>query len=197
MEPTPSFAPFAARLAGHAAALRPAQGGRDGFGPAVMATVWLLLLEFLIRLCEALDARAAIEAAGAVAAPAPRAVKADAIPAPRAIRQAPLGGMRALRLTLVPQLQAATPDQANAPSGSTGRPAGLRLAWSCDPGPIPAVPWRPHRETRLSHQRSRTSLSLRYRNYKLLKEGFVDSSVDDGCHGCPPPPAAPYTCAVA
>ena len=169
MEPTPSFAPFAARLAGHAAALRPVQGGRDGFGPAVMATVWLLLLEFLIRLCEALDARAAAEAAGAVAAPAPRKCETNAVPAPRASRQASLGGTRAPRLTLLPPVQAIAPSQAVVRSGTTGRPTsvGPRLAWSRDPGPIRAVlavTWRPRRETRLFHQCPRTPVSLRYRN---------------------------------
>ena len=152
MAPIHSFAPFAARLAAHSAALRPVAGGRDGLGHAVTATVWCLLLEFLICLCEALDARAAAEAALA-----PGVVEVTAIPAPRAARRAVPGEMRARRLTLLPQAQATTLHQAVAPSGSSGHSplTAPRLAWSRDPGPIRAASaplWRPVRETRVFHQ---------------------------------------------
>ncbi len=170
---THSFAPFAARPAAYSAALRPVQSGREGFGPAVMATVWLLLLEFLICLCEALDARAAAEAAGAVVAPAQRTVKMDSIPTPRQARQALPGVTRLPRLALVSEAQATPPDQADVQSGTTTRPAlaGPLLAWSRNLGTTLAVPWRPVRETPHSHHALGTPISLRYRNNKRSGEG--------------------------
>jgi len=169
MEPVPSFAPLAARLAAHSAALRPAQGGRDGLGAAVMATVWRLLLEYLIYVCERLDARAAADAAGAMAAPAPNAIKVAVIPAPRAARQAVPGDIRApRRLAVTPEAQATAPSLGDAPpAAARATPARPQLAWSRDPASIRAalaVPWRPHRETGLSHQRPCTPILLRYRN---------------------------------
>ncbi len=165
MATPPSFAPLAARLAAHAAALRPVEGARDDWAK-VVALVWCLVLEMLISLCEALDARAAAEAA---LAPASRGVKAGIVPALRAARQPLLGETRARRSTLALEIQATTPSRADAPSGTTERPAaaGPRLVWSRNPGPIRAVlapPWRPYRETRPFHQRPCTSFLLRYRN---------------------------------
>ena len=148
MAPQPSFAPLAAplaaRLAAHAAALRPAQRGRDGVGAAVMALVWGLVIEYLIWTCERLDARAAAEAAGAMAAPAPRGAEANTVPAPRAIRQAPLDGMRAPRLALI---EAATPGQADAASEAIARPIFSRVPGSfgratlARPPPSPGGPF--------------------------------------------------------
>ena len=164
MASTHSFAPFAARLAAHSAALRPVAGGREGLGHAVMATVWRLLLEFLICLCEALDARAAAEAALASGV-----VEMAVIPAPRAARPAVPGEMRAPRLTLLPQAQVTTLSQAVAPSGIIGHPPLTvpRLAWSRNPGPMRVVlapPWRPRRETRLLRPDSSTLILLRFCN---------------------------------
>ena len=153
METIPSFAPLAARLAAHAAALRPVDGARDDWAKVVAALVACLVLEMLICLCEALDARAAAEAARALAAPASRDVKVGSVPALRVGRQAPSGGARAPRLGLAPEAQATTPKRDDAPFRTTERPtpAGPRLVWSRDPGPVRAVlapPWRPRRETR-------------------------------------------------
>jgi len=56
METPVSFAPLAARLAARAAEIRPADGARVDLG-MIMALFVCALLEMLICLCEALDAR--------------------------------------------------------------------------------------------------------------------------------------------
>jgi len=152
METPVSFAPLAARLAAHAAKIRPADGVWNNLSE-IMALFVCASLEMLICVCEALDAQAAAQAARAVAASASRDVAASSVPALRAGRQAPSSERRAPRLTLVPAVQALAPKPDDAPSGSTERPAptGPRLAWSRDPAPIRVVlapPWRPRRETR-------------------------------------------------
>ncbi len=168
METTTSFAPLAGRLAAKVAEIRPAAGAKVSWAN-FMALFFCAIFEMLILLCETLDARAAAEAAGLVAAPASRGVAETALPARRAGRQAPSGERRAPRLALASDVQATTPSRADAPSGATERPipAAPRLVWSRDPGPIRAVhapPWRSWRETRLSRLPSRTSMLLRYRN---------------------------------
>jgi len=167
-----SFAPLAARLAAKAAEIRPAHGAEVSWAD-FMALFFCAIFEMLILLCEALDARAAAEAARFLAAPASRDVAATSIPAPRAGRQAPASERRAPRLGLVPAVQATTPTSDDAPSRTAERPApaGPRLVWSCDPGPIRAVhapPWRPRRETRLFHPGPCTRISLRYNNETFM-----------------------------
>ncbi len=152
METTTSFAPLAGRLAAKVAEIRPAEGAAVSWAN-FMALFFCAIFEMLILLCEALDARAAAEAAGLVAAPAPREVAKVAIPARRAGRQAPSSEKRAPWLAFAPDTQATTPSRAAAPSRTTEPPAptGPWLAWSRDPGPIRAVhapPWRPGREMR-------------------------------------------------
>ncbi len=152
METTTSFAPLAGRLAAKVAEIRPVAGAKVSWAN-FMALFWCAIFEMLILLCEALDARAAAEAARFAAAPASRNVTAAAVPALRAGRQAPSSERRAPCLALVPEGHAITPSRAAAPSGTTERPATTCpwLAWSRDPGPIRAVhapPWRPCRETR-------------------------------------------------
>ena len=147
-----SFAPLAGRLAAVAAKIRPVDGARVDLA-MIMALFVCALLEMLICVCEALDARAAAEAARALAAPASRNVEAGAVPVPRAGRQAPLGEKRAPRLALVPEVHALAPKPDDTLSRATERPAPASpwLAWSRDPGPIRAVlapPWRPRQETR-------------------------------------------------
>ena len=164
METPVSFSPLAGRLAAKAAEIRPVTGAEVSWAN-FMALFWCAIFEMLIALCEALDARAAAKVGRLVAAPSSRDVAEAAIPARHAGRQAPSGERRAPRLTLAPEIQANTPSRAAAPSGNTERPAhtGPRLAWSRDPGPIPAVlapPWRPRRETRLLRLQSNTPLSL-------------------------------------
>ncbi len=152
METPVSFAPLAARLAARAAEIRPAPGARNDWDK-IGALLVCLVLEMLISLCEALDARAATEAR-AVTAPASRDVEAGSVPALRAGRQAPSGEAHAPRLALVPEVQALIPSRAAALSGTIERPAPATpwLAWSRDPGPVRTVlappPWRPRRETR-------------------------------------------------
>ena len=174
METPVSFAPLAARLAARAAEIRPAPGARNDWDK-VRALIVCLVLEMLIALCEALDARAAAEAARAVAGSASRPVATISHRAPRAGRQASSSEGRAPRLALVPEISAMAPKPDDALAGATERPTptptptptGPRLVWSRDPGPIRAVlapPWRPCRETRLSRRGSSTPLSLRYRN---------------------------------
>jgi len=168
METPVSFAPpLAARLAARAAEIRPALGARNDWDK-IGALVVCLVLEMLICLCEALDARAAVEARR-VAAPASRDVAPCAVPALRAGRQAPSSEQRVPRLALVPEVHATIPERKTAPSGTTECPvpASPRLVWSRDPGPIRAVlapPWRPRRETRPLRLPSNTPISLRYRN---------------------------------
>ena len=148
MTTTPSFAPLAGRLAAKAAEIRPAEGAKASWAN-FMALFWCAILEMLILLCEALDARAAAEAA----APASRNVNAVSVPAPRIGCQAPSGERRAPRLALAPEVLATEPTSDDAPAGTVGysAPAGPRLVWSRDPGPIRGVhapPWRRRRETR-------------------------------------------------
>ncbi len=166
METIPSFAPLAARLTVHAAALRPADGARDDWAK-VVALVACAVLEMLICLCEALDARAAADACS-VAAPVSRDSKAVAVPAARAGCRARPDARRASRLSLAPEVHAMAPRRFDALSRTTKpTPAGPWLVWSRDPGPIRAVlapPWRSRQETRPSRLPSSTSLSLRYRN---------------------------------
>jgi len=152
-----SFAPLAGRLAARAAEIRPAHGARNDWDK-IWALLVCLVLEMLICLCEALDARAVSEAGRAVAVS--RDAEAAAVPAFRAERQARSSEGYAPRLTLAPEIQATTPKRASAPFGSTERPVpggpcpapgGPWLVWSRDPGPIRAVlapPWPPGRETR-------------------------------------------------
>ena len=145
-----SFAPLAAKLAAHAAKLRPAHGARVDVA-MIMALFVCTLLEMLICVCEALDAQAAAEAHAVAAS---RDVEAASVHALRTERQVPSSEKRAYRLALVPAVQALVPKPDEVPSRTTGcpAPAGPWLAWSRDPGPIRAVPalvpWRPRRETR-------------------------------------------------
>ena len=150
METPVSFAPLAARLAARAAEIPPAPGARDDWDK-IGALLVCLVLEMLICLCEALDARAAAEAR-LVATLASRDLKASSVQAPRPGRQAPSGEKRAAPW-LAPGVQATTPKPDELLSRTTERPAPAapRLVWSLDPGPIRAVlapPWRPRRETR-------------------------------------------------
>ncbi len=148
METPVSFAPLGARLAARAAEIRAAHGARVDVA-MIMALFVCALLEMLICVCEALAA----QATRPVVASASRDVEAVTVPALRAGRHAPSGEKRAPWLALVPEVHATILKRAAAPSGATERPApaGPRLAWSRDPGPIRAVlapPWRPRRETR-------------------------------------------------
>jgi len=151
METPVSFAPLAARLAVRVAEIRPMDGARNDWDK-VGALIVCLVLEMLIALCEALDARAAADA-GAMAAPAPRAIKAGSAPALRVGCPAPSSERRMPRLALAPEGHAIIPQRDAAPSRTTERPAlaAPRLVWSRDPGPVRAVlapPWRPRRDTR-------------------------------------------------
>ncbi len=157
METPVSFAPLAARLAAHAAKIRPVDGARHDWDE-IGALIVCLMLEMLIALCEALDARAAAEAARLVTAPASRDVAVAAAPALSAGRPTPSSEKRRPRLALAPKVHATAAKPDDAPCGTTGRltQAGPRLVWSRDwprdPGPIRAVhapPWQPRRETRV------------------------------------------------
>ena len=149
-----SFAPLAGRRAAKAAEIRPVDGAEVSWAN-FMALFWCAIFEMLILLCEALDARAAAEAARFLVAPASRDVSQTAIPARRTGRQAPSSERRVprLALALAPEVQAIIPSRAAAPFRTIERPAPVTswLAWSRDPGPIRGVhapPWRPRRETR-------------------------------------------------
>ncbi len=149
-----SFAPLAGRLAAHAAEIRPAAGAEVSWAN-FMALFFCAIFEMLILLCEALDARAAAEAARLLAAPASRDMGVAAILVPRAGCQAPSGERRVRRPA--PEILASVLESDEAPSRTTER-AAPRLVWSRDPGPIRAVhapPWRPRLETRLFHPTSK------------------------------------------
>ena len=159
METPVSFAPLAGRLAAKAAEIRPADGAKVSLAN-FMALFWCAIFEMLILLCEALDARAAAEAAGLVAAPASRDVEASAIPARRAGRQAPSGERHVPRLAPLPAVEAAPSTSDDAPF-RVAAPAASRLMWSRDPGPVRTVhapPWRFRWETRLVRPGSSTPI---------------------------------------
>ena len=170
METIPSFAPLAARLAGHAAAIRPVDGAPDDWSK-VAALVVCALLDMLICVCAALDARAA---AGLrpVTVPAMGYNTAVAEFTPRMGRQELPGERPARLLTLALGACAVALEPATAPTGiAEPTPAGPWLAWSRDRGPlrsIPASPGRPRRETGLFCSRLRTSRMLRCNNDMTL-----------------------------
>ncbi len=148
METIPSFAPLASRLAAHAAAIRPVDGARDDWAK-VAALVMCALLDMLICVCAALDARAA-----AGVRPAATATLRDnntaPVPAPRAGRLVLPGEKCVSPRRLLPGVRVMAPKRAATPEATS---AGPWLAWSRDTGPLRAVlavPWRPRRETRLS-----------------------------------------------
>ncbi len=163
-----SFAPLAGRLAAKAAEIRPVAGAEISWAN-FMALFFCAIFEMLIMLCEALDARAAAEAARLLAAPASRKGAAGVVTASRLARQVLSSEKRLLPLALVPEVQAIAPSRAVAPFRATEHltPAHPWSARQRDPGPIRAVhapPWRLRRETRLSHLGPCTAFLLRYRN---------------------------------
>ena len=109
MEATQSFAPLAARLAARADEIRPVDGAEANWAN-FMALFVCAILQMLIALCEALDARAAADARLA-AAPAPREGAA------RLGRAKMLVAGRAPRLALVSDVQDIAPKPDAAFSG--------------------------------------------------------------------------------
>ena len=166
METIPSFASLAARLAGHAAAIRPVDGAPDDWSK-VAALVVCALLDMLICVCAALDARAA---AGLrpVTVPVMGYNTAVAEFTPRMGRQELPCERPARLLSLASKPCAVAPEQAAISSGiAEPTPAGPWLAWSRDRGPlrsIAASPGQPQRETRLFYSHLRTPIMLRYNN---------------------------------
>jgi len=135
MEATSSFAPLAARLAARAAEIRPVDGAEVNWAN-FMALFVCAILEMLIALCEALDARAAADAR-LVAAPATSDGTARPVVVARAGRVAmPVAG-HAPRLALVPDVQDLSPQRDLVLPG-TAKPAhggGPWPTWSRHPGP--------------------------------------------------------------
>ncbi len=174
METPVSFAPLAAKLAARAAEIRPAHGARNDWDK-IGALLVCLVLEMLICLCEALDARAAAEAR-AVTAPASRYVATAAVPALRAGRQAPSSEKRAPRPTLALEVHATPrsgpmphPGPPNAPRPpAPGWPGHATLARS---GPCLPLPGGPGGKRGLSRLPSSTSISLRCCNENLWWRG--------------------------
>ncbi len=146
METIQSFAPLAARLAARAEEIRPVDGAEVSWAN-FMALFVCAILEMLIALCEALDARAAA-VARSVAVPVARDGEAGAS---RSGCRALPGGRRPTRLTLVPQIQATAPKLDAVLSGTAEpTPGNSRLAWALHPGPnrtASGPPWRSSRET--------------------------------------------------
>ncbi len=171
METIPSFAPLAARLAAHAAALRPVDGARDDLAK-VAALIICALLDMLVCVCAALDA-----SAGAgfrpVAAAVLRVHKVASVPAPRADRQALPSESLTRLLRLVPNVHVMASEQADdAPFRlAEATPAAPWLACSRDLGPLQSVsahPLRPYRKTPLLDLRLCTPTSLHVRNVHLV-----------------------------
>ncbi len=135
MQPVPSFAPLAGRIAAKVAEIRPAAGAAVSWAN-FMALFWCVIFEMLIGLCEALDARAAADARLA-AAPAMREGATRPVVSALAGRKRPVAA-RAPRLALVPKAQATSPER---DAVSTARPlfGGPWLAWSRHSGPAWAV----------------------------------------------------------
>ncbi len=139
MEAVHSFAPLAGRLAAKAAEIRPAAGAEISWAN-FMALFWCAIFEMLIALCEALDARAAIDAR-LLAAPAAREAGHRPVPAARAEHPAMPGTGRVLRLvrmddapSLAPKWEAGVAGTAEAPFPGARPPAA-------PPWPVPG--WRP------------------------------------------------------
>ncbi len=153
MAPTTSFAPLAARLAARADEIRPVDGAEVSWAN-FMALFVCSILEMLIALCEALDARAAADAR-LVMAPATRDSVASVVPAARAGCRALPAAVRPPRLTLAPEVQAIIPKPDEAGSGTAEpRPDVQWRGWSPHPGrdwAVRGLPWRPRRETRALH----------------------------------------------
>ncbi len=170
METIPSFVPLAARLAAHAAALRPVDGARDDWAK-VAALVICALLDMLVCVCAALDASAA--AGIRPVAAAPRDNKVASVPAPRAERQALPSESLTRLLRLAPKVYVIPSEQADdAPFRlAEATSAAPWLAWSGDLGPLRAVsalPWRPYRKTPYFHLRPCTPILLHFRNVHLI-----------------------------
>jgi len=161
MEAVQSFAPLAARLAARADEIRPVDGAEANWANFMALSV-CAILQMLILLCEALDARAAADAR-LVAAPRDRVAR-PAVAAGLGRGAMPVVG-RAPRLALVPDVQAVLPQRDILLSRTAGpEPIGPWLAWSRHPGPAWAVaghPSRSRRETRACRLGSGTSISLR------------------------------------
>ena len=166
METTTSFAPLAGRLAAKVAEIRPAEGAAVSWAN-FMALFFCAIFEMLILLCETLDARAAAEAAGLVAAPAAPDAHARPVLAARPGHAATSRARPVLRLvraddaTVMPLARDAAQTQPDAP-----RVEGYPLAWS---PPWPEVCWRPPRFTVLSRNEAfltnfSMSVLLRYNN---------------------------------
>ena len=138
------------------------------------------MLDMLICVCAALDARAA-----AGVRPAATATLRDnntaPVPAPRAGRLVLPGEKCVSPRRLLPGVRVMAPKRAATPEAT---PAGPWLAWSRDTGPLRAVlavPWRPRRETRLSRRHPCTPLLFLYCNkVKLHCAGDVVAGLERG-----------------
>ncbi len=162
METIPPLAPLASRLAAHAAAIRPVDGARDDWAK-VAALVICALLEMLICVCAALDARAPAEIRPAATATL-RDKKVVPVPAPRAGFLVLPGERRVSLRKFVSEVNIVASTLSDTPEAA---PTGPGLAWSRDVGAIGAifaVPWRLRRETQLSRQPLCTPILFRYRN---------------------------------
>ncbi len=144
-----SFSPLAARLAAAADEIRPVDGARDDWAKFV-ALVWCVILQMLIILCEALDARAASVV---------REREADNVATVCSGRVATRVAGRSPRLTLVAEVQAISPRMSATLSGMAGiLPVTSRLGRSW------TLQMRSRRKTRTFSPGSSTLYSLRYRN---------------------------------
>ncbi len=139
METTMSFAPLAARLAARADEIRPVDGAEATWAN-FMALFVCAILQMLILLCEALDARAAADAR-LLAAPLARDAGHHPVLAVRPRHPAMPGAGRVLRLVRADDAPATplTPDAALAETAEP-HPENHSLAWS---PPRTELLWRP------------------------------------------------------
>ena len=158
METIPPFAPLAARLAAQAAALRPADEARDDLAKFA-ALVMCALLDMLVCLCTALDARASI-GVWSTAAPVPRFSRA-VVPVSRA-GQNPVG--REAGVFAEPRARGPRrdPEAGRCPSPSNACRALVALvALPRTALAVPAARWPPRLETRLFRPGLSTRILLR------------------------------------
>ncbi len=143
METPVSFAPLAARLAAQAAKIRPVDGARNDWDK-IGALIVCLVLEMLICLCEALDARAAAEA-GPVAVSASRNRKAGSFQVPPGEKRAPTG-FGARGPSYKPDAGRCSVRDHEMPRAHRPLAGMVARPWP-DPGRARS-PWRPGRETK-------------------------------------------------
>jgi len=153
MEAPSSFAFLAARLAASVAEIRPVDGAEVSWAN-FMALFVCAILEMLILLCEALDARAAV-GARLVAAPAARDAGHRPVLAVRPEHPAMPGAGRVLRLVRADDAPSTAPKREAVLAGTAEAPSLGARPTSAPPWAAPC--WRPPRIAISPRKRAPTS----------------------------------------